>query len=96
MTLNIRQLAAFAAGSWLLALSPAAATEEKTMERTITVSASGSVTAEPDQARINTGVVSEAATAIEALNKNTEANAPQMAANGKPHDNVSFSPTTCP
>ena len=73
MTFNRRQLAAIITGCWLLAPPPAAAAEDKPMERTITVSASGSVTAEPDQARINTGVVSEASTAIEALNKNTDA-----------------------
>ena len=56
----------------LPAIAPAYA-EEKMMERTVTVSASGQVSAEPDQARINTGVVSEAATAIEALAKNTDA-----------------------
>ena len=47
--------------------------EEKLMDRTVTVSASGSVSAAPDQATIATGVSSEAKTAREALTKNTEA-----------------------
>ena len=77
MMLNYAQAAALIVGTCIMTAfmggPPVNAAEEKSMERTITVSASGSVTAEPDQARINTGVVSEAATAIEALNKNTEA-----------------------
>jgi uncharacterized protein len=47
--------------------------EEKPMERTVTVSATGAVSAEPDKATISTGVSSEAKTAREALSKNTEA-----------------------
>ncbi|PPC86600.1 MAG: SIMPL domain-containing protein [Hyphomicrobium sp.] len=47
--------------------------EDKAMERTITVSATGVVHAEPDQARLSSGVVSEAPTARDALTKNTEA-----------------------
>lgn len=47
--------------------------EDKQMDRTVTVSASGSVSAEPDEASISTGVSSEAKTAREALSKNTEA-----------------------
>jgi uncharacterized protein YggE len=43
------------------------------MERTVTVSAVGEVTAEPDMARISTGVVTEAKTAREALGRNSEA-----------------------
>ncbi len=49
------------------------AAEEKNMERTVTVSAAGNVSAEPDEATIATGVTSEAKTAREALSKNTEA-----------------------
>jgi uncharacterized protein len=49
------------------------AAEEKSMERTITVSASGSVSAVPDEATISTGVSSEAKTAREAMSKNTDA-----------------------
>jgi hypothetical protein len=46
--------------------------EEKTMERTITVSATGTAEAEPDQARITSGVTTEAQTAREALTGNSE------------------------
>jgi uncharacterized protein len=47
--------------------------EDKAMERTITVSAAGTAEAEPDQARITSGVMTEAPTAREALAGNTEA-----------------------
>jgi hypothetical protein len=47
--------------------------EEKAMERTITVSATGTAEAEPDQARITSGVTTEAPTAREALTGNNEA-----------------------
>lgn len=43
------------------------------MERTVTVSATGTATAEPDMARISSGVTSEAATAREALDRNSQA-----------------------
>lgn len=49
------------------------AAEDKPMERTVTVSASGNIAAEPDEATIATGVTSEAKTAREALSKNNEA-----------------------
>lgn len=52
---------------------PAAHAQEKILQRTVTVSASGSVQAAPDQARINTGVSSDAPTAREALTKNSDA-----------------------
>ncbi|MDX2309573.1 MAG: SIMPL domain-containing protein [Hyphomicrobium sp.] len=42
-------------------------------QRTVTVSASGTATAKPDQARIASGVVAEAATAKEALADNSKA-----------------------
>jgi uncharacterized protein YggE len=57
--------AAAAAGLLMAALAlhcPSYA-EEKPMERTVTVSAAGTVSAEPDQATISTGVRSEAKTA---------------------------------
>src|SRR6185437_2098450 len=59
----------------LLAAIPASAghAEEKAMERTITVSATGTAEAEPDQARITSGVTTEAPTAREALTGNNEA-----------------------
>ena len=55
----------------LLAMPVAAA--EADPSRHITVSASATTSAEPDIARISTGVVSEADTAREALNRNTAA-----------------------
>jgi hypothetical protein len=65
----------FAALLALSAVPPAAAQEkrmdDRRMERTVSVSASGFVSAEPDIAHISTGVVSEAATAREALTLNT-------------------------
>lgn len=51
----------------------AAQTETSRMERTVTVSASGFVTAAPDVAHITTGVASEADTARAALTRNSEA-----------------------
>ncbi|MGO4683372.1 SIMPL domain-containing protein [Hyphomicrobium sp. 2TAF46] len=46
--------------------------EDKVMERTITVSATGTAEAEPDSARITSGVTTEAKTAREALAANSE------------------------
>jgi uncharacterized protein len=46
--------------------------EDKPMERTITVSATGTAEAEPDRARITSGVSTEAETARDALTKNSE------------------------
>jgi hypothetical protein len=54
-------------------LCPASAQETKMTQRTITISASGSVTAVPDRVFITLGVVSEARTAREALDANTAA-----------------------
>ena len=58
-----------------LLATPAALAQEPSarIPRTITVSAAGQVSAEPDMARISTGVVSEASTAREALVRNTTA-----------------------
>lgn len=53
------------------ATTPAAAEPEQ--RRSITVSASGTVTAVPDIARVRLGVASEGETAREALSKNSEA-----------------------
>lgn len=47
--------------------------EDKLLARTVSVSASASVAAEPDQAAISTGVVAEGATAREALTANSAA-----------------------
>lgn len=60
----------------LIILAAAAAplhAQDKPMERTITVSATGTVFATPDEAAIATGVSSEAKTAREALSKNNDA-----------------------
>lgn len=51
----------------------AARAEDKSMDRLITISASAHVSAEPDMARISTGVTTEADTAREALTRNTDA-----------------------
>jgi uncharacterized protein YggE len=63
------------------AIGPSATAEaqEKRIERTVTVSAAGQVSAEPDMARISTGVVTEAATAREALTRNSSAMAKLIA-----------------
>lgn len=65
----------FAAAAALLAAStaPLIAEETKPMERTVTVSATGTATATPDEAAISTGVSSEGKSAREALSKNNEA-----------------------
>jgi uncharacterized protein YggE len=55
----------------LTATAGLSADREPPQERTISVSATGSVLAEPDLAMISTGVVSEADTAREALSRNT-------------------------
>jgi uncharacterized protein YggE len=62
----------------LLTPLPAAA-EDARMDRTITVSATGTATAVPDAARIQTGVIAEAATAREALSANNAAMAKLIA-----------------
>jgi uncharacterized protein len=51
--------------------APAAFAEKISEQRSITVSADGSVAVEPDTARINTGVTTEAETAQEALAENS-------------------------
>lgn len=56
----------------LAAAHPSHAAEDKMTERTITISASGSVSAVPDEATISSGVTSEAKTARDALTKNTD------------------------
>lgn len=56
----------------LLIPSAAAYAEDRPLERTITVSATGTAEAEPDRARITSGVSTEADTAREALTKNSE------------------------
>lgn len=61
---------------WLVmaALAPGAvAQERRALDRTISVSATGTVAAEPDLALISSGVVTEAETAREALTRNSAA-----------------------
>jgi uncharacterized protein len=67
-------LGAFVAATLLASLQTSAThADEKPMKRTITVSATGTVEAEPDQARITSGVTTEATSAREALTGNSEA-----------------------
>jgi uncharacterized protein YggE len=56
----------------LIAGTPALLAQDIGEVRSITVSASGHVAAEPDQARITSGVTAEAATASQALARNSE------------------------
>ena len=60
-------------GLALIGALPAAQADDDAPRRAVTVTASGSVTVEPDQARITSGVTADGATAREALAKNTEA-----------------------
>jgi uncharacterized protein YggE len=60
-------------GLAVLGVIPAARADDDKPPRAITVSATGTVTVEPDQARITSGVTAEGATAREALTKNTAA-----------------------
>jgi uncharacterized protein len=64
--------AALAAASLLLIATSPLRAEDKSMDRLITVSATGYVTADPDQARLTSGVTAEADTAEAALSANTE------------------------
>jgi uncharacterized protein YggE len=57
----------------LLLAVPAARAEALSEMRSITVTASGQVAVEPDMARISSGVTTQAATASEALSRNSEA-----------------------
>ena len=68
----LRPAAAMAALCFLTISASQLRAEERPMDRLITVSATGYATAEPDQARISTGVTSEAETAKEALAANSE------------------------
>ncbi len=62
-----------ALGILMLGTVPAAQADDEKPRRTITVSASGSVAVEPDQARLTSGVTAEGASAREALTANSEA-----------------------
>jgi len=67
-----RSAAGLAAGSLALLFSTALQAEGTEMSRLITVSATGYAYAEPDQARLSSGVTTEAATAAAALAANSE------------------------
>lgn len=77
MTCNsTRALAWILMGAVMLAVplsAKAASAAEQSSERQISITASGTVTAEPDIALISTGVVSEGRTAREALDANSAA-----------------------
>jgi uncharacterized protein YggE len=64
--------ALLAASTWMGTAMPTSA-QEKRIERTVTVGASGMVSVEPDIAHISTGVLSVADTAREALQRNSAA-----------------------
>jgi uncharacterized protein len=66
-------VATLAACVGLLAVGPKAQAEEHAVKRTVTVSATGEVSAVPDVARVSAGVVTEAATAGRALDQNSAA-----------------------
>ncbi len=74
MTCNsTRALVWILMGAVMLAVplsAKAASAAEQSSERQISITASGTVTAEPDIALISTGVVSEGRTAREALDAN--------------------------
>ncbi len=60
-------------GLALFTAAPLAQADDKAPRRSITVSASGTVSVEPDQARITSGVTADGASAREALTNNTAA-----------------------
>jgi len=70
---NLLILTMLAAAALFCAMPPASAHEHGPQKRTISVAATGTVKATPDKIDITTGVTSEALTAREALDKNTEA-----------------------
>lgn len=55
----------------LLFVSDMSQAQDRRPDRSVTVSATGTVAAEPDMAHVSTGVVSEAESAREALNRNS-------------------------
>jgi uncharacterized protein YggE len=71
-TRSAMPLAALAVASLLFASAAPLHAEDKTMDRLITVSATGYAYAAPDRARLSTGVTAEAGTAAAALSANTE------------------------
>lgn len=76
MTLSLRCLhvaAAILALTFGAAFAQAQTPPDGTMQKNITVSATGTVDATPDLARIQTGVITEAETAAQALSGNSQA-----------------------
>jgi uncharacterized protein YggE len=71
-------LAFLICGLAFLAIAPVAAAKDK-QQRTISLTGTGTVTAPADTAQISTGVISEADTARQALDKNTAAMAKVVA-----------------
>jgi uncharacterized protein YggE len=69
---NFRPATALAAASLIIGMTTPLHAEDKPMDRLITVSAVGYAYAEPDQARLSSGVTAEAETAEAALAANTE------------------------
>ncbi len=74
-SLSRRAAVAILAATFLMGASMAQAQDKtsRAADRTVSVSVSGAVSAEPDIAHISTGVVTEAETAREALTRNTAA-----------------------
>lgn len=72
LTNALRPAAVLAAASLFFVLTTPLRAEDKPMDRLITVSATGYAYAEPDRARLSTGVTAEADTAEAALSANTE------------------------
>jgi hypothetical protein len=70
--MRIHPFVSAAFGLVLMAAASTALADTITEQRSITVSASGTVAAEPDQARISSGVTTEAATASQALARNSD------------------------
>jgi uncharacterized protein YggE len=77
MTRSIRVFAAAAllacAAGAAMAQTASTETDDNEMTRSITVSGTGSVDATPDMARVQTGVITEAETAAQALSGNSQA-----------------------
>jgi uncharacterized protein YggE len=72
LTATLKPAAALLLAALVFASTTPLRAEEKPMDRLITVSATGYAYAEPDQARLSTGVAAEADTAQAALSANSE------------------------
>lgn len=69
--LSAGAVAAFVAAAAILSAETSMAADSDKMDRTVSVSATGSVTAEPDVAQISAGVVTEADSAKDAMGRNS-------------------------